>query len=107
MLSTRRSPDQERLDHLIAEVSAGASEADAVEPSLTLVYLKMRALAEPARMTAAHAKDVPKNFMITRPARPTRAPAETSIQLCVGELRRLRCLPRLLPPRRSRICTRC
>ena len=36
MLSTRRSPDQERLDHLIAEVSAGASEADAVEPSLTL-----------------------------------------------------------------------
>ena len=48
MLSTRRSPDQERLDHLIAEVSAGASEADAVEPSLTLVYLKMRALAEPA-----------------------------------------------------------
>ena len=26
----------ERLDHLIAEVSAGASEADAVEPSLTL-----------------------------------------------------------------------
>ena len=58
MLSTRRSPDQERLDHLIAEVSAGASEADAVEPSLTLVYLKMRALAEPARMTAAHAKDL-------------------------------------------------
>jgi len=36
MLSTRRSPDQERLAHLIAEVSAGASEADAVEPSLTL-----------------------------------------------------------------------
>ena len=45
MLSTRRSPDQERLDHLIAEVSAGASEADAAgQPSL-----KMRALAEPAR----------------------------------------------------------